>query len=154
MASYNYLPAKDRFALAHLIRTWVPGAPVDAESDLQNLETVYQLSKGQVRPAQIPVKKATQIVVKEAAPVVAAMEKRKGARSMEQGAAVFARVAADPMKALTALTARGYRAVSVDELVKIVSADPVKIGFKAGVTRLSAEEWTALHQYLARLSAS
>jgi mono/diheme cytochrome c family protein len=153
MASYNYLPAKDRFALAHLIRTWVPTPPVDAESELQNLETVHQLSKGQVRPARIPVKKATQIVVKENAPVVAAVEKRTSARGAEQGAAVFARVVADPTKALTALTARGYRAGSVDELVKLVSADPVKIGFKAGVTRLSAEDWTALHQYLARLSA-
>lgn len=154
MASYNYLPAKDRFALAHLIRTWVPAPPVDAESELQNLETVYQLSKGQVRPAQIPVKKATQIVVQENAPVVTAVEKRTSTRSGEQGAAVFARVVADPTKALTALTARGYRAGSVDELVRLVTADPVKIGFKAGVTRLSAEDWTALHQYLARLSAS
>lgn len=154
MASYNYLPAKDRFALAHLIRTWVPGAPIDAESDLQNLETVYQLSKGQVRPAQIPVKKATQILLKENAPMVAAVEKRTSARGSDPGATVFARVVADPQKALTALTARGYRASSVDELVKLVSADPVKIGFKAGVTRLSAEEWAALHQYLARLSAS
>lgn len=153
MASYNYLPAKDRFALAHLIRTWVPGAPIDAESDLQNLETVYQLSKGQVRPAQIPIKKATQIMLKENAPVVAAVEKRKAARGVEQGAAVFVRVVADPTKALTALTARGYRAGSVDDLVKLVSADPVKIGFKAGVTRMSAEDWTALHQYLARISA-
>ncbi len=160
MASYNYLPAKDRFALAHLIRTWVPTPPADAESDLQNLETVYQLSKGQIRPAQVPVKRATQIILNESAPVVTAVEKRvaaassSGRGSSERGAQVFERVVAEPTKVLTALTARGYRAASVDDLVRIVTADPVKLGFKAGVAQLSAEDWMALHQYLARIAAS
>lgn len=153
MASYNYLPAKDRFALAHLIRSWMTTAPVDAESELQSLETVYQLSKGQIRPAQIPVKKATEIVLKESAPSVAAVEKRMAARSTESGAQVFARVVIEPRRALAALTARGYRVASADDLVRVVTADPVRIGFKASVTRLSSEDWQALHQYLSRLAA-
>ncbi|MEK6650256.1 MAG: c-type cytochrome [Bacteroidota bacterium] len=183
MASYNYLAAKDRFALAHLIRSWVPNAPVDAESELANLETVYQLSKGQIRPAQIPVKKATEIIVRESAPFADAVARRASLRSElarlpalpgllsasrpvswafgwqagrsdsaggERGAAVFARFAVDPTKALIALTARGYRLGSADDLVRIVTADPVRIGFRVSVTRLTAEEWAALHQYLSR----
>lgn len=153
MASYNYLPAKDRFALAHLIRTWVPNALVDAESELANLETVYQLLKGQVRPARIPVKKATEIILRESAPVADAVARLASIRGNERGAAVFAREAAEPLKALTALTARGYRLGSADDLVRIVTADPVSIGFRTSVTRLTAEEWTAMHQYLSRVAA-
>lgn len=153
MASYNYLPAKERFALAHLIRSWHPAAPVDAAADLANLETVYQLSKGQVRAAQIPVKKATELILKESAATVAAMEKRVAASSSERGAGVFARVASDRMKALTALTAHGYRISSVDDLVRTVTADPVKLGFRASVNQLRSEDWSELHQYLSRIAA-
>lgn len=153
MASYNYLPAKDRFALAHLIRSWHPSAPVDAAADLTNLETVYQLSKGQFRAARIPVKKATELILKESAPTVAAIEKQVAATSNERGAGVFSRITTDRTKALTALTARGYRLSTVDDLVRVVTADPVKLGFRASVSQLRSEDWSELHQYLARIAA-
>jgi hypothetical protein len=137
MASYNYLTAKDRFALAHLIRSWHPSPAVDAATELANLELVYQLSKGQVRAAQIPVKKATELILKESAPTVA----------------VFSRVVSDPARAIAALTARGYRMGSADELVRVVTADPVKLGFRASVSQLRSEDWTALHLYLGRIDS-
>ena len=54
MASYNYLPPGDRFALIHFVRSFHPAPPADAESDVLMLETTYQLSKGSSIPAQIP----------------------------------------------------------------------------------------------------
>ena len=152
MAAYNYLPSRDRFALAHLIRSWQTTPPVDAENELANLETIYQLSKGQVRAAQIPVKVATQIILRESAPMTHAVKKRVLAWSGERGADVFSRVVSDPARTIAALTAHGYKIKSVDDLVRVVSADPVKIGFRASVTRLRTEDWSALHQYLTRLA--
>jgi len=31
MASYNYLPPADRIALAHVVRSFMPAAPVDTK---------------------------------------------------------------------------------------------------------------------------
>ena len=60
MASYAYLPPADRFALIHLIRSFHPAPPVDADADIASLETLYQLSKGTTIAAQVPIVKATK----------------------------------------------------------------------------------------------
>jgi hypothetical protein len=37
---------------------------------------------------------------------------------------------------------------TLDEFIRIVSADPVSIGFKPGVVRLSRDNWTLLYRSL------
>jgi len=63
MASYAYLPPSDRFALIHLIRSFHPAPPVDAAQDIAGLEALYQLSKGTTIAAQVPIAKATKLLV-------------------------------------------------------------------------------------------
>lgn len=42
----------------------------------------------------------------------------------------------------------GSRFETLDDFVRIVSADPVALGFKPAVTRLSKEQWVVLHRTL------
>jgi mono/diheme cytochrome c family protein len=148
MASYGYLPPSDRFALIHLIRSFHPAPPVDAEADIANLETVYQLSKGTTIPAQVPIVKAMKTMVAEhaAAGVATAERLDMFERSSDPGAALFLREAKNPGRVLDAVQASAGRFTDLDEFIRIVSADPVAIGFKPEVVRLSRDNWALLHR--------
>jgi hypothetical protein len=42
---------------------------------------------------------------------------------------------------------------NVDQFIKVVSAEPLQLGFKAEVVQLSASDWTSLYQFLNELKA-
>lgn len=154
MASFNYLPAEDRFALIHYVRTFATDFPLDSLVVLQDLEKVYNLSKGSQLSPQIPVKLAMQKMetesaadVKLAASVNAAMA---GKRSEEQGAALAQRYCANGTKLAAASLSAG--ALPLDEFIRTVSTDPVTIGFSTSVIRLSRDEWSAMHAYLSKVA--
>ncbi len=120
MASYNYLPPGDRFALIHLVRSFHPSPPADAEADVLMLETTYQLSKGSSIPAQIPIRNAMQRVVTEGGPriqAVSATVSRVMADASTPGAALLRRVMADPTKAVTSLRSVAPAKGTVDEFI-------------------------------------
>lgn len=153
MQAFNYLPADDRFAIIHFVRTFAADYPVDSLSELQNLETVYQLSKGSQLPPQIPVKLAMQNLEKESAGDAAYMERVSasvsGKKQEENGAAIAQRVSMDSKKVVAAAMAAG--GLSLEQFIRSVSTDPVTVGFKPAVVRLSREEWSALYSYLAKV---
>jgi mono/diheme cytochrome c family protein len=155
MASFSYLPPADRFALIHYVRSFTTGHPVDSPEELQGLETSYQLSKGSNTPGQIPIQVAEKNVLAESSPTVeriAEMAATLSNASGNSGEELFVRLAKDKRKALTALvqsTASG----TVDQFIKVVSTDPVQIGFRAEVVQLSSAQWNALFQYVNALRA-
>lgn len=150
MASYAYLPPADRFALIHLIRSFHPAPPVDSEADIANLETLYQLSKGTTIPAQVPIVKAAKTVVgehvQENAAVALTLERLE--QSTDPGATLFLHNTKDPARALYAVRAAGVRFSTLEEFMRIVSADPGALGFRPSVTRLSRENWIVLYRTL------
>jgi hypothetical protein len=151
MASYNYLPPGDRFALIHFVRSLQPAPPADAASEVLMLETTYQLSKGSSIPAQIPIREAMKRVVAEAGPAaqaVSAAVSRVMADDATPGAMLLRRVMADPQKAVTSLRLVAPANGTVDEFIRRVSADPGMLGLKPSVTRFRADEWNTLHQYV------
>jgi hypothetical protein len=155
MASFSYLPPADRFALIHYVRSFTAGHPVDTQQELQGLETAYQLSKGSDTPGQIPIQVAERIVVAESSPSVARIAEL--AESMKEGSGnsgeeLFVRLARDRRKALTALV-QGTMGGTVEQFIKVVSTDPVQIGFKAEIVQLSQTQWTTLFQYVSGLRA-
>jgi mono/diheme cytochrome c family protein len=155
MASFSYLPPADRFALIHYVRSFVTGHPVDAPQELQDLETTYQLSKGSNTAGQIPIRVAERNVIAEASPSVTRIAEL--AANMKEGSGnsgeeLFVRLARDRRKALTALV-QGVPGGSIDEFIKIVSTDPVQIGFKAEIVQLSSAQWATLFQYVNALRA-
>ncbi len=66
MIAYDFLLPRERFAVAHYIRTnFIPTPDTDSEADLLALEATYNLSGGLQLPAQIPVKSASFLFVSE-----------------------------------------------------------------------------------------
>ncbi len=154
MPAFNYTPAEDRFAIIHYIRTFATDFPVDSLSELLDLEKIYNLSKGTQLPAQIPVKMALQKVAQENAAEIHAVDKfcesMDEAMQNDAGAKIAMKVSRNENKiATTALAAQGR---GLEEFIRIVSSDPVTIGFKPEVVRLSSEEWGALYNYLSKVN--
>jgi mono/diheme cytochrome c family protein len=155
MASFSYLSPIDRFALIQYVRSFATGHPVDSPEELQSLETAYQLSKGSNTPGQIPVRVAERNFLTESELSVARIAEVgaiMGGRSGNSGEAIFVRVTGNRQKALTAVVLNASIR-TIDQFVKVVSADPVQIGFRAEVVQLSPAQWTALFQYVNELRA-
>ncbi len=154
MQSFNYLPAEDRFAIIHYLRTFAVDFPLDSISELMDLEKIYNLSKGSQLPPQIPVRLAMMKIEQESkgdsAYVSGVSKSILNAKQNETGSVLAQRLCVNNTKvAATMSTVNGG---SVDEFIHIVSIDPTMLGFKSEVTRLSREEWNALYSYLSQIS--
>jgi mono/diheme cytochrome c family protein len=148
MASYSYMPAEDRFALIHYVRTFANDFPADSASELDELEKTYQLSKGSVTPAQIPIRLAMQKITGEHHVGSAGVETRfaEAMKSDGRGSEILRRIVADPRKAADGLAALQGRLPG--ETARAVSVDPAGFGFKASAAFLTADEWNAVNASL------
>jgi mono/diheme cytochrome c family protein len=157
MASFNHLAPGDRFALTHYLRSFASGGPTDTPEELQALETTYQLSKGKSTQGQIPVRRATGLVLKEYAPVsgrIDALVRQVQAGTGDPGAQLLLRSAYDLRKVLAAFLLHRPGLPAAAEFIRIVSDDPIALGFRASVLQCTSAEWTQLHVYLAGLMQS
>jgi mono/diheme cytochrome c family protein len=154
MASYAYLPPSDRFALAHYVRTFTGGHPLDSKEDLLALESTYQLSRGASIAGQIPLQKAAEIIMGEESGGVAEVRKLSEIASTDAdpGAEVLRRVASNLHTVFASLHARRGGVPGFDDFVRAVTADPAAAGFKPAVGRLGDSEWSILYGYLSRMS--
>ncbi len=150
MASYSYLPPADRFALIHVVRSFNPSPPDDAQQEIAALETTYQLSKGRNVPAQIPVKVAMNRIAAETERGREVLLSRIKEMRISQvpGAVLFSRYIHDPARFLTACGSRPGMINSLEDFVRLVSSDPVAVGAVPGVTNLAGRDWAVLHQFV------
>jgi hypothetical protein len=155
MASYNYLPPEDRFALTHYVRTFLATPPEDSPEELQQLEMTYQLSQGTSIPAQIPIKHAAARIMEEQQSIVdrvgevgAGIDTRD---DTSEGAMLFEREVLDRTKAITCFVVGEGSMTDVSGFIRSVSSDPMATGFRVSVVSLSEGEWAALFQYLNQL---
>lgn len=151
MASYDYMPPADRFALIHYVRSLATGQPGDSTSDLKRLDQLYQLSKGMNIPGQIPIRKATQIVERESAPTVkkiTAMVRDAGI-SNSPGALILRRLVRDTTRIMTSMIHMQGEVHNAGDFIRLVTEDPYQAGFTADVNRLTPDEWMQLYKYLA-----
>ena len=150
MASYNYMSPEERFALIHYIRTFARNQPNDSLSALKRLDATYQLSKGMDVAGQIPIKKALSLIQKEHASEATRIQETalQIPASNNSGADLLNSVSIDENKVVTSVTHMKKGVKSVDDFIKIVSADPIRSGFKPSVIRLSTNEWTKIYHYI------
>jgi len=155
MASYSYLPVDDRFALVHYVRSFKKDdAPEITEEELSDLELTYTLSKGKDSKAQIPVKKATEIIIAEnkagkTAKISAMLIKVNSSEST-----LFNKVASNKERSLTYLMDNQNWKSSSSEFLKQVSSALATNGFNGEVLKLNRNDVSALHSYLVGLYAS
>jgi mono/diheme cytochrome c family protein len=150
MASYNYMPPEDRFALIHYIRTFAVNQPNDSLSALKQLDATYHLAMGMNVAGQVPIKKALRLIEKENAPAAAQIQEiaMQITTSNTDGAELLKCVTFDEKRVITSIVHMKNGVRGVDDFIKIVTADPVHSGFKTSVVMLSTHEWTELYHYV------
>jgi mono/diheme cytochrome c family protein len=149
MPSFSYLPPADRFAVIHLVRSFHPAPPADSDQDIAQLESTYQLSKGKVVSAQIPVRDAMKRIAAESAGQRTRLEHDASVLvkdSHEGQHDILARVVSDPSRFLLACRECKGRLESSEEFIQMVSHDPTSFGVQPMVAGMTKEEWLALQR--------
>ena len=143
MASFDHLPAKDRMALVHLVRSYAPFTlPKDDPASLQSLSKLFAASGGRV-PNKIPVSQALELLEKEykdPAPLKLSDSSRK--------------IILDPAIAGRWLSASHDWRKSPAALASSATADAPANGFSPSAATMSPTAWAALHAELLRNQTS
>ncbi|HMN48606.1 MAG TPA: cytochrome c [Ignavibacteriaceae bacterium] len=155
MASYDYLLPKEKFALAQYIRTnFIPDPAKDTDADLQNLDATYNLSAGQQIPAQIPVAKASLLIISENENKI---EKLKSALenlktySNDDGAKIFDKVTLNKKLALSFLIRNAGWKENPKSFNNLVVNNVNQNGFNGAVFNLTNDEWSKLQSFISKL---
>ena len=155
MAAYDYLLPKEKFALAHYIRTnFIPGPDTDSDADLQALDGIYNLSAGLTLAAQIPIKSASFLVISEnesennkVKSALSSLEKYQS----ENGYDVFNRVVKNHNTAFSFLLMNKNWKQSEQNFVNLVVNNVNQNGFNGTVFNLKNEEWSSLYGLMLKL---
>ncbi len=147
MASYDYLPAKDRMALVHYVRSL--GAFGHGQEDTAALAALGNMlaSKGERTPNKIPVSLAMEKLAAEAA--AAASLRAPEAADVSPGALLFRRVVADPARAARFLAGVPTWRTGLSAFAKTVAAGAPANGFNADVGSLTTAQWRDLQAGMA-----
>ncbi|MBF2054852.1 MAG: cytochrome c [Candidatus Sericytochromatia bacterium] len=155
MNAYSHLPAKDRVALINYVRSLNSAIyPSVTDAELQKLDQDYDLSKAlseDKKNVPIPVKLAIEKLVQESAPQRKKVTQlaEKVAQSSDAGAVLFRLASHDLARSLTVLShADPAWKGSLNDFVRLVSADLGQNGFATGVAGFSSAQWQGLHTYL------
>ncbi|MEZ0372111.1 MAG: cytochrome c [Candidatus Sericytochromatia bacterium] len=157
MGSFNHLPAKDRIALIHYIRSLeASNFPAITAQDVETLQKSYnlseQLSKGGAQA--IPVDKAIEILIKEAEPQQARV-KAALARLMagqDKGSHLIMDSTSNPERALTMLVNAGNAwKGSVQDFSQMVMMNADTNGFRAVTGSYGSGQWQELQNALKKL---
>ena len=155
MAAYDYLLPKEKFALAHYIRTnFIPGPDTDSDADLQALDGIYNLSAGLTLAAQIPIKSASFLVISEnesennkVKSALSSLEKYQS----ENGYDVFNRVVKNHNTAFSFLLMNKNWKQSEQNFVNLVVNNVNQNGFNGSVFNLKNEEWSSLYSLMLKM---
>ncbi len=155
MISYDFLLPRERFAVAHYIRTnFIPTADNDSEADLIALEATYNLSGGLQLPAQIPVKSASFLFVSENQTAVAKIDSTISSIKKYQseiGFETFSKVVKNKKVVLSFLSKNSGWKQNENEFVNLVINNVNQNGFNGSVFNLKNEEWNSLYNLMLKL---
>lgn len=152
MASYSYLLPEEKLAIGSYIRSaFVSNVKPNTIDELIELDQTYNLSQSVSYPPQIPVKNATEFIIKENLPKV---EKIKTIISfinnikVNSGKEIFEKVTNDQLAAITTLNADLSWKKDQKLFVEIIVNDALNNGFNGPVFQLSSEQWSTLYNFL------
>ncbi len=150
MASYSNLPAEDRIAMIHYIRTLRNDYPTIEQNELKELDKTYSLSSGIKQPSQIPVSMAKEKMLIEDSILVTKIEniinKIKSDKT-NKIAEKFNSMSFDLNRSVSALATSKKWNENETQFVKFVTTDPKSKGFKTSVISLSSEDWGMIYNY-------
>lgn len=152
MASYSYLNPEDKFALAEYIRSaFIQDPPPDTDDDLKDLDAIYNLSQGKQVPAQIPVKYAEEIIIKENNAKYQKILKEMNTidnDKVNEGPRLFDKIAKDKIKALAVLNNSSGWHNNQQKFISIIVNEVGQNAFNGNVYNLTSNQWNTLYNYL------
>jgi len=153
MVAYDYMPPRDRFALAHYVQAlgdFDHGA--DTPAAVTALDEEHSLSEGVQRAHRVPVGAVVEKMSEEFVAVPAlSLPPEKDA---SEGAALIRRLVLDPERA--ALTVHGLRGLAdkPEAFAGAIIAGAPDNGFSPGVGTLTTAQWRSFHRALYSASST
>jgi mono/diheme cytochrome c family protein len=155
MIAYDFLLPRERFAVAHYIRTnFIPTPDNDTEADLLALESIYNLSGGLQIPAQIPIKSAQFLMVNENQTANAKIDSTISSIKKYQseiGFDTFSKVVKNQKTALSFLSKNSGWKQNESTFVNLIVNNVNQNGFNGSVFNLKNEEWNSLYSLMLKL---
>ena len=155
MIAYDFLLPRERFAVAHYIRTnFIPTPDNDTEADLLALESTYNLSGGLQLAAQIPIKSASFLVVNENQTANAKIDSTISSIKKYQseiGFDTFSKVVKNKKVALSFLSINTGWKQNESVFINLVVNNVNQNGFNGSVFNLKNEEWNSLYSLMLKL---
>ncbi len=155
MAAYDYLLPEQKFALAHYIRTnFISDPDKDSDDDLQALDATYNLSAGLKLSAQIPVKSASFLVIKENQSANNKIDSTLSSikkYQTENGFGIFSKVVKNEKLALSFLTKNSGWKQNEGTFINLIVNNVNQNGFNGFVFNLKNDEWNSLYNLMLKL---
>ncbi|MDH7603262.1 MAG: cytochrome c, partial [Melioribacter sp.] len=139
MPAFEYINPNDRFNIILYIRT-LADFPEITNNQLNELKLTYKLDQNLILPNQIPVEKAEMLIANENKIFIDKLSKMKGLliTSDELGARLIKDNSYDIEKVLYTFITLKER--TFDLYIKIVTQEPLLIGYKPSIVRLDREK--------------
>ena len=153
MPGFDYLSVEERFALGYHVASLAPQRPTDTPASLDSLDADFALSAGIKEPNAVPLRTAMERLVAEAPVVPGTLDPQQQQTltvEIPRGATLFAQVVRpDQLDRLSAtLQANTSWHGDPAKLQTIAVSGAPANGFRTRVARLTAADWSSLHQYL------
>jgi len=138
MVSYSYLSKRDRMALVHVVQGFAKFQhPPEDPQAMASLARLFA-SSGEIIPNRIPVRRATELLAREASAPPA----------LDAGRSPLREAVVDPVKAAQTLARLPGWRDSEAALARGLCADLQSNGFSPALATFTREEWKALHRAL------
>jgi mono/diheme cytochrome c family protein len=152
MIAYDFLTPKEKFSLAHYIRSeFIDDPPVDDETDLAGLDKLYNLSAGMKVAGQIPIESAMQLIaekhedkIDKITAIVEDINSNTGSKTSE----LIKTITYDLQLALSAMENSDKWRGNKDLLLTFLTTNVNQNGFNGQIFNLSSDEWNTLYNYL------
>lgn len=146
MAAYEYIPANDRFALIHYIRTFTNDYPEITDEEVNSMEIEYGLLEGKKQPNTIPVDLAEKKIAEEHQNIIEKVNKVLMSLEMNKaGAAMLRDYTTDVRKAVYSVINYGLDK-DFNKFREVLLNENIDLGFKSSILTLSDTQWKRLFQ--------
>lgn len=154
MSAYEYLPPSDRIAIIHYIRTFTD-FPKITDEIVKKLDETYNLSAGTKTPNQIPVKMAMSNIIDENAHLIKQSKNLVSVISGDKSKdAVLLKNIALNLNKFTEIYLHNLAKKDINNFVGSLVSDPISLGLKGSVVRLSKTQLESLYKYLNNINKS
>jgi len=151
MPQFDNIPAADRFASLHYVRSLAGHFSEVTDAQLETIKKEYDLSGGGPQTiVQVPVKLAIENIIEENKSKVEDVQAKLleiNNNSAQKGAQLFNKLTKDRKEALAVLLNSDQWREDLNNFKTLLSYSTNR-GFKGSTALMSSDDWTELHNFM------